>query len=132
LKFFKLSRASHLAKRVHLQLTVMGLGFKILVINFLALKESQGGQVNSAAEIWKPRNENNKHKNIQDNNKVIQKHRSAYFFIQVQKISVIKRQVTCKQYKENHTTWPQICSCPIIASIIKDLLNKNIWSQDWF
>jgi len=79
------------------------LGFKILVINFLALKESQGGQVNSAADICKPRNENNKH-NIQDNNKVMQKHKSAYFFIQVQNISVIKRQVACKQYKENHTT----------------------------
>lgn len=34
-------------------LTVIGLGSKILVINFMAPNESQGGQVNSAAEICK-------------------------------------------------------------------------------
>lgn len=33
-------------------LTVMGFGSKIRVINILALKESHGGQVNSAKEIW--------------------------------------------------------------------------------
>ena len=32
-------------------LTVVGSGSKIRVINFLAVKESHGGQVNSAAEI---------------------------------------------------------------------------------
>lgn len=41
-------------------LTVMGLGSKIRVINFRALKESHGGQVNSAAEICGSRNESDK------------------------------------------------------------------------
>ena len=34
-----------------MELTVMGLGSKIRVINFLILKDIQGGQVNSATEI---------------------------------------------------------------------------------
>jgi len=46
-------------------LTVMGLGSKIRVINFLALKESHGGQVKSADEICGSRNESHKMKTIE-------------------------------------------------------------------
>lgn len=89
-----------------LLLTVMGLGSKIRAINFLALKESHGGQVNSAAEICGSRNGSNKRKtmgrkkNLYNNVHMVVTH----FFIQFHKIWVVERQVTRNQYKENHST----------------------------
>lgn len=55
-----------------LLLTVMGLGSKIRAINFLALKESHGGQVNSAAEICGSRNGSNKRKTMGRKKKFVQ------------------------------------------------------------
>jgi hypothetical protein len=60
----------------------MGLGSKIRVINFLALKESHGGQVKSADEICRKRNESHKMKRnerlkLENNFQMVR----AHFFI---------------------------------------------------
>jgi hypothetical protein len=70
----------------------MGLGSKIRVINFLALKESHGGQVKSADEICRPRNKSHEMKTnerFKSENNYQMVH--AHFFIQFHKIRVIKR-----------------------------------------
>lgn len=101
-------------------LTFSGFGSRIRVINFMAPKESQGGHVNSAEDIWTCQTVNGQ--KLQQNQKPMQEnHKDVHLFIQVHNIRIIERQVACKQYEKYDSTGPQVCICSIISSIVKYL-----------